>query len=51
MGKKCVEEEKRWKVQEKVLKPEKGPKRGKIKGENKVTWEMDEDGGGWGGGG
>ena len=38
---------KRRKVQEKVLKTEKGPKRGQEIRKNKATWEMDEDGG-WG---
>ena len=35
---------KRRKVQEKVLKTEKGPKRGQEIRKNKATWEMDDDG-------
>ena len=35
---------KRRKVQEKVLKTEKGPRRGQEIRKNKATWEMDDDG-------
>ena len=44
-GKKNVwKKKKRRKVQEKVLKTEKGPKRGQEIRKNKATWEMDDDG-------
>ena len=40
----CGRRKKRRKVQEKVLKTEKGPKRGQEIRKNKATWEMDDDG-------